>query len=85
VVQAQVAKQTVFASDPHIQGHVSPEGPPATTSRRLIPVRDRRVSRLSSSFFGSLFFMDGSSLSVELYNGTSASSTNPDHLAGYGK
>ena len=51
VVQAQVSKQTVLASDPQIKGHVSPEGLPAATSRRLIPARDRRVSRLSSSFF----------------------------------
>ena len=43
-MQAQVSKQTVLASDPQIKGHVSPEGLPAATSRRLIPARDRRVS-----------------------------------------
>jgi hypothetical protein len=65
-LQRQVSKQAVLAPDPQIQGHVSERAPAA--SRRPVSVRDRRVSRLSSSFFGSLFFMDWL-LSVELYNG----------------
>jgi len=59
-VQAQVTKQTVAASDPQAMGQES-ERPPAA-SRRLVSARDRRVSRLSSSFFCSFLFMDGSSL-----------------------
>ncbi len=47
-VQAQVAKQTVLASDPHAMGHELE--PPPAASRRPASPRDRNVSRLSSSF-----------------------------------
>lgn len=59
-VQAQLAKQPVFASDPHIMTHVSDLPPSA--ARRPISPRDRTVSRLSASFFGALFFISISSL-----------------------
>jgi len=54
-VQRQVSKH-VLASDPHMIGHVGFENPPATSLIR-VSARERKVSRLSASFFGSLFFM----------------------------
>jgi hypothetical protein len=63
-LQRQVAKQAVLAPDPHAMGHEFE--PPPAASRRPFFARDRKVSRLSSSFFGSLFFMDGFSFAITL-------------------
>ena len=66
--QSQVWKQAV-SSDVHITTHVIFDPPPATSPIRGA-ARVRRVSRLSSSFFGSLFFIACSSFVRQLYSKT---------------
>ena len=69
-VASRQQQTRVGDEQPQLSSSVLPMHPfpvPPAASRRLVLARDRRVSRLSSSFFGHLFFMAGSSDAYSMY------------------